>query len=518
MNGAESLVETLDHNGIEVCFANPGTSEMHFVAALDRNPSIRGVLCLFEGVATGAADGYARMTDKPAATLLHLGPGVANGLSSLHNAMRARSPMINIVGDHATYHKALDAPLTSDIEGTLRPFSHWVRTALSANAVAQDAADAVGASLSGRISSLILPADTAWTPADLYTTPPLAHRTPYELVDMEVVDAAARSLHRDGRRTAILLGGSALRQQQLTIAAEIAAFTGATVLSETFASRSQRGMGRHATTRIPYPVDAAKQQLRQFDSLILVGSKEPVAFFAYPEKSSLLTAPGTTIYELSKPEGDSKAALEALHSAVISGPVKKSKPIFSQLASSGKPSGVITPEKLGAWLANAIPENAIVADESITTGQGFFERTAQAQPHDYLSATGGAIGWALPVAAGAAIACPDRTVIALESDGSGMYMPQSLWTYAREELSVITLIFANRKYQILRDEMHNVGVQDFGKKAESLLDIDNPVINWVAIAEGLGVPAKRVETIEELSIAFEAAVSRTGPTLIEVVL
>lgn len=518
MNGAESLLETLEHNGIEVCFANPGTSEMHFVAALDRSPGIRGVLGMFEGVATGAADGYARMTDKPAATLLHLGPGMANGLSSLHNALRARSSMVNIIGDHATFHKALDAPLTSDIESTARPFSHWVRTSPSANTIAQDAADAIGVSLPGRIASLILPANTAWDSADSYTTPPRASRLPTLALDTEVIDAAAKSLRQNGRRTAILLGGRALREEQLTLAAEVTAATGATLLSETFAPRSQRGAGRHATMRVPYPVGAAQQLLSQFDSLILIDSKAPVAFFAYPDTSSLLTAPGTTFYEVSKPEVDSVAALQALRSAVLGDGHKGTTLAPSELAPPARPSGTITAEKLAAWLGGAIPENAVVLDESITTGQSFFAQTVHARPHDYFSSTGGAIGWALPVSAGAAIACPDRKVIALESDGSGMYMPQSLWTHAREGLDVVTLIFANRKYQILRNEMHNVGVHDFGQKANSLLDIDNPVLDWVAVSRGMGVPAERVETIEELSRAFDAAVADSGPRLIEVVL
>ncbi|GAA4284219.1 acetolactate synthase large subunit [Brevibacterium daeguense] len=518
MNGAESLLETLEHNGIDVCFANPGTSEMHFVAALDRSPGVRGVLGLFEGVVTGAADGYARMTDRPAATLLHLGPGMANGLSSMHNALRARSSMVNIIGDHAGYHRALNAPLTSDIEGAARPFSHWVRTSPSANTIAQDAADAIGVSRPGRIASLILPADTAWSTAAAYTTPPTAQPLPEIAIDECVIEAAARNLRINGKRTAILLGGRALRAEQLALAGKIAQATGATLLSDTFAPRTERGAGRHATMRVPYPVDAAQQLLSRFDALVIVDSKAPVAFFAYPDKSSVLTAAGTTFYEVSKPEADSVAALEALCSAVLGEGAAAAPSTPSRLAPPALPTGTITADKLAAWLGSAIPENGIVLDESVTTGRSFFEATMNAQPHDYFTPTGGAIGWALPLAAGAAIACPDRKVIALESDGSGMYMPQALWTMAREGLDVVSLIFANRKYQILRNEMHNVGVHDFGAKAESLLDIGSPVIDWVAVSQGMGVPAQRVETIEELSKAFEAALSDSGPRLIEVVL
>lgn len=527
MNGAESLLETLGHNGIEVCFANPGTSEMHFVAALDRQPHVRGVLGLFEGVVTGAADGYSRMLDKPAATLLHLGPGAANGLSSLHNALRARVSMVNIIGDHAGYHRSLDAPLTSDIEGALRPFSNWVRTSPSANSIAKDAADAIGYSLSGQISSLILPADTAWNTADGYTQPPNAVAPTPASVNPSEVEAAAARLKAAGPRTAVLLGGRALRTAQLEVAAQIAEATGATLLAETFAARTERGAGRPTVTKIPYPVEPSVELLKNFDSLIFVDAKPPVAFFAYPDKPSVLTAPGTTFFTLSPIGADSLQALEALNEAVGTGrngnsvaEVAGSSParpsLRAEFAPVPVPSGTINSAKLAAWLSDAIPENAIVLDESITTGWNFYAQTAQSQPHDYLGGTGGSIGWALPVGAGAAISSPDRKVIVLESDGSGMYNPQSLWTYAREQLDIVVLIFANRKYQILRNEMSNVGVPDFGPKAESLLDIGNPAIDWVSLSHGMGVPATRVETIEELDRDFHAGMADSGPRLIEV--
>lgn len=527
MNGAESLVETLGHNGVEVCFANPGTSEMHFVAALDRQPRVRGVLGLFEGIVTGAADGYSRLLDRPAATLLHLGPGAANGLSALHNALRARSSIVNIVGDHAGYHRGLDAPLTSDIEGALRPFSDWVRTSHSANSIAGDAADAIGFSLPGRISSLILPADTAWNSADEHSTPPKAVEPMQRAIDPGEVDAAAERLKDSGRRTAILLGGRALRSRQLETAAQIAGATGASVLAETFAPRTERGAGRPTVAKIPYPVEPSVKLLSSFDAVILVDAKPPVAFFAYPDKPSVLTRPGTTFYTLSPIGADSSVALEALQDAI--GPAAK-RPVLADPAATGsvlpsvlakstsapRPEGAITPAKLAAWLSGAIPENAIVLDESITTGRDFYDRTETSAPHDCLGGTGGSIGWALPVGVGAAVSSPDRKVIVLESDGSGMYTPQALWTYAREQLDVIVLLFANRKYQILRDEMSNVGVPDFGPEAQRLLDIDNPDIDWVSLAKGLGVPATRVETIAELDRDFRAGVADAGPRLIEV--
>lgn len=516
MNGAESLLQTLEHNGVEVCFANPGTSEMHFVAALDRNPGVRGILGLFEGAVTGAADGYGRMTDRPAATLLHLGPGMANGLSSIHNARRARTPMVNIIGDHATYHRELNAPLTSDIEGTARPFSDWVRTSPSPNTIAQDAADAIGASLSGRIASLILPADTAWNEADRYTSPPTAVRLPEVEQQPGVIDAAARTLKENGKRTAFLFGGRSARADRFAVAARIAEATGATLLVDTFSPRTERGAGRHAAIRIPYPVEPAQALLKDFDAIILIDTQPPVAFFAYPDKASVLTAPGTTFHQVAKPESDSLAALEALRSAVI-GDAPAPAPAV-ELDLPKLPSGSITLEKLAAWLGQAIPENGIVLDESITTGRDFYRQTTGSRPHDYFSPTGGAIGWSLPVSLGAAVACPDRKVIALESDGSAMYMPQALWTMAREGLDIVTVVFANRKYQILRDEMHNVGVHDFGVKASSLLDLHDPVIDFVALSQSMGVPATRVESIEDLARTFDGALAADGPHLIEVVL
>ncbi|WP_209324534.1 acetolactate synthase large subunit [Brevibacterium renqingii] len=521
MNGAESLLESMGHNGIDVCFANPGTSEMHFVAALDRNPQVRGVLALFEGVATGAADGYSRMLDRPAATLLHLGPGMANGLSNLHNGLRARSSIVNVIGDHAGYHRELDAPLTSDIEGAARPFSDWVRTSPSANTIAADAADAIGFSRPGRVASLILPADTAWNPADRIDGTPTAVNPPIQAIDADLVEAAARRLETAGSRTAILLGGRSLRAPQLEIAARIAEATGASLLAETFAPRTERGEGRHTVTKIPYPVEPSIALLRKFDAIVLVDAKPPVAFFAYPDKPSVLTAPGTTFYTVSPIGSDSLSSLETLDEAVGRGVSSEDSllPSFrAEFSPAGLPSGSITAEKLAAWLSGAVPENAIVLDESITTGRDFYAQTAQSRRHDYLGGTGGSIGWALPVAVGAAVSSPDRKVIALESDGSGMYMPQSLWTYAREQLDIVVLVFANRRYQTLRNEMANVGVPEFGPKASSLLDIDQPSIDWSALSQSMGVPASRVDTIEDLDRSFASALADDGPHLIEIVL
>ena len=516
MNGAESLLTTLSRNNVNVCFANPGTSEMHFVAALDRVSEMRCVLGLFEGVVTGAADGYARMLDRPAVTLLHLGPGLANGLSNLHNAMRANSPIVNVIGDHATYHRQLDAPLTSDIEATARAFSHWVRTSANADSLASDAVAAVAAARSapGQIASLILPADAAWnevsntqpavTSASLLSPPARPTDT--------AIDAAAKILKLDGT-SALILAGHATRQAPLEFAGMISAATGARLYSQTLTSRIERGAGRVAVERIPYPIDQAIDLLKDVENIILVGARAPVGFFAYPGKPGLLYQPGTRIHEMVSADGDIRYALEALADAVGA---KKSMAAKVDLDLPTRPTGSITPEKIAQLLAATLPADAIVIDESLTTGRSFIKATQSSRRHDWIMPTGGSIGFALPVAAGAAIACAERKVVCLESDGSGMYMPQTLWTHARESLNILTIVFANRKYQILHLEMQNVGITEIGAKASRLLDIDDPEIDWVSLARSFGIDAERVDTMDMFSSALDAGYATQGPYLIEV--
>src|SRR6266436_2024465 len=432
MNGAESLVRTLVGGGVNVCFANPGTSEMHFVAALDRVDGMRCILGLFEGVVTGAADGYARMTGNPAATLLHLGPGMANGLANIHNANKASTPMVNIVGDHATYHRRYDAPLTTDIETAARPFSRWVKTSPDARSVAADGAAAIAAARTppGQIATLILPADTAWN----------------------------------------------------------------------------EGSGPAA---VPPAVLAALKHI------ILVGAKMPVAFFAYPDKPSLLSPPDAIGHVLARPEEDLIGALEALADEVgarsTPAPATNEPPPMAA-------TGAITSEALGASLAALMPENAIVVDEAVTTGRGFFAPTRAAAPHDWLSNMGGSIGMGMPVATGAAVACPERKVVCLEGDGSGMYTLQALWTQAREGLDVTTLLFSHRSYAILRGELANVGAGNPGRKALDMLDLGHPDLDWVGLARAMGVPGARVTTMDAFNHRFAEGIATPGPYLVEVVL
>jgi len=514
VNGAESLVRTLVAGGVDVCFSNPGTSEMHFVTALDRVEGMRCILGLFEGVVTGAADGYARMTDKPAATLLHLGPGLANGMANLHNAHKASSAIVNIVGDHAVYHRRYDAPLTSDIESAAKTVSSWVRTSPDAKSVAADGAAAIAAALTapGQVATLILPADTAWNEGE--GVAPLPPMESLKQVSKEAVTEAARVL-RSGEPTVILLGGRALRQGALELAGKIAAKTGARLIAEGSVARTERGAGRVAVSRLPYPVDQALDMLKDVRQLILVGSRTPVAFFAYPNKPSLLVPKECESHLLARRSDDIAHALEWLADEVG---VRREKAPIVPYAKAALATGAITPETLGQSLGALLPENAIVADESITTGRGFAKATRASRPHDWLQNMGGSIGLCMPLSVGAAVACPDRKVVSLESDGSGMYTLQALWTQAREKLDIVTLIFANRTYAILRHELTNVGAQNVGRKALDMLDIDRPDLDWVAMARGMGVPGTRVETMEAFNASFADAVATRGPSLIEVVL
>ncbi len=514
MNGAESLVRTLVAGGVDVCFTNPGTSEMHFVAALDRVEGMRCVLGLFEGVVTGAADGYFRMRGTPASTLLHLGPGLANGLANLHNAKKANSGIVNIVGQHATHHIAYNAPLTSDIEGLARPMSGWIRSSPDAKSVTRDGAAAIAAARSAppQIATLILPADTAWNEAeDVAEVPPLAQQANFST---SAVDRAARLLRGD-EPVLLLLTGQALTEQGLALAARIAGKTGCDVMAQTFNPRMARGDGRFFVERVPYIVDQALPALRKFRHIVLVEASDPVAFFAYPDKPSVLRPEGCEVHRMCVPGENSVAALEALADAV-GAKAKDVKP--REWPDLTPPTGALSHANIARAIAAAIPENAIVVDESISTGRGFFPLTANARPHDWLQNMGGSIGFSPPLSTGAAVACPDRRVICMVGDGSAMYTVQSLWTQARESLNVTTIVFANRTYQILRGEFDNVGAGEPGQRAIDMLDIDRPALDWVALAKGMGVPARSVTSADEFNAALAWGNAAEGPSLIEVVL
>ncbi|MGE5524322.1 MAG: acetolactate synthase large subunit [Rhodospirillaceae bacterium] len=512
MNGAESLVRTLVGSGVNVCFTNPGTSEMHFVAALDKVEGMRCVLGLFEGVVTGAADGYYRMTGKPAATLLHLGPGLGNGLANLHNAKKARSGIVNIVGQHATHHIKHDAPLTSDIEGVARPMSDWVRTTTSAETLARDAALAIEESATppGRVATLIAPADTAWGeapgPARAKAPPPRRR------ADADAVRAGAQALQH-GASAMLMLGGAALRGKALVWAGRIAAKTGCRLMSEYNNARMEAGAGRVHVPRLPYVVDNALAATRGVRELVLVGAKSPVSFFAYPDKPSVLVHEGCNVTCVATVAHDLEQALEAL--AAELGGTGTPPAHINHGRDEPLPTGPITTEGIAAVLAALMPENAVVCDESVSSGRNFGAVMAHAAPHDWLNIMGGSIGWALPAATGAAIGAPDRKVIALEGDGSGMYTLQALWTMAREHLDVTVVVLANRAYQILRGELKNVGAGAPGRNATDMLMLDRPDLDWCALAQGMGVEAGRAATLEELVQQLRRAYSRRGPYLVQ---
>jgi acetolactate synthase-1/2/3 large subunit len=504
-------MRTLVDGGVTTCFSNPGTSEMHFVAALDSAPEMRAVLALFEGVATGAADGYARMTGRPAATLLHLGPGLGNGLANLHNARKARTPMLNIVGDHATYHVRYDAQLQSDIETVARNASQWVRTSRSPGELARDAAEAIVAAHGppGQVATLILPADVSWgkgaepVPPQVPAVPPAAPG--------ETIDAIAAVL-RGGASTGILLGGRALREPLLLDAARIAAATGTKLYAEVFPARIERGAGLPAVERLAYLAELASVQLSGLRHLILVDAKSPVSFFAYPGKPSDLVPDGCDVHELAGPSADAAASLGALVDALGAG---DRPPALQEPVRPPRPSGELTADRVCQAVACVLPEGAIVSDESQTSGVTLGAHTAGAPRHDVLTLTGGAIGQGVPVAVGAAIACPDRPVIALQGDGSAMYTIQALWTMAREQLDITVVILNNRSYAILNIELQRVGTTGEGPKARSQLDLAGPDLDFVALAHGMGVPAVRVDSCAALLDALERALAEPGPHLID---
>ncbi len=512
-SGAESLVQTFVDAGVDVCFANPGTSEMHFVAALDTNPEMRCVLGLFEGIVTGAADGYGRMARKPAATLTHLGPGLGNGLANLHNAKKARTPVVNVVGDHATFHREYDAPLTSDVEGIATPVSGWVKVSQSADDVSADGAEAVQAAMSppGQVATLILPADTAWNRTTASASPqPVPNPKPF---NGENVDEVAKAL-LSGDSCMILMNGF-ITAERSEIADKIAQKTGTRIVMDTFIGRIQRGAGRAETARLPYFGEQAAEMLAGTKHLILVSSQAPVTFFAYPDKPNWLTPEDCKLHTLVERDEDVDGALAALAEAVDA---NNTAAHFIDLMRPDRPTGALNPHTLGAVVAHHFPENAIVVDEGGTGGGGTTMATRTAPPHDWLMLTGGSIGYGLPCATGAAVACPDRPVICMQGDGGGMYTVQALWTQAREGLNVTNIILANQKYSILQLEFGRVGAHNPGPKAMSMLDLTNPELKWTSIAEGMGVPAWRVTTIEEFSAALKAALAAEGPSLIEAML
>ena len=514
MNGAKSLSQTLVNGGVNTCFVNPGTTEIHLVKALAEEVGMRNILCLFEGVCTGAADGYARMVGKPAATVLHLGPGLANGIANLHNAMRANSPLVNIVGDHATYHAQYDAPLTSDIFSLAKPVSGWLRKSTGAENLAEDGAATVRASMEppGQVATLIVPADCAWGQAKGPATVDKSEES--KIVSEDRIAEVAAAL-RSGQPSFLLIGGQALCEDGLDSVGRIASLTGVHVMFETFASRLARGAGRFPVERFPYFPEKVEEKLSGIAHLILLGTKPPVAFFAYQGKPSQLTPEACEIHTLARADENALEALKALVEELGANKIEGNTSVPSRPSLS---TGALTIEAAGAALGALLPENAIVSDESVTSGAAALAMTTGAPPHDWLFLTGGSMGQGLPVATGAAVACPERKVICLHGDGGAMYTVQSLWTQAREGLDVTTVIFSNRKYQILREELNRAYLHDPGTKVLPMFDLSNPDLDWVKLAGGMGMEAGRAETADEFNTQFAAAMDEPGPHLIEAII
>ncbi|MEH6551566.1 MAG: acetolactate synthase large subunit [Pseudomonadales bacterium] len=510
MTGAEALLRTLLDADINICFSNPGTSEMHFVAALDNNENMRCVLGLFEGVVTGAADGYARMAGKPAATLLHLGPGLTNAMANIHNAKRGPSAMVNVVGDHASYHLQYDAPLTSDVPAIAATMSDWVKTSKSADKVATDGAEAIATAMSGsgKIATLILPADVSWNETE-HGAAKVNHFPPPAAVNDTVIQQAANAL-TSGEPCMILMGGSISNERQI-LAANICAHSSARLACETFTSKIARGAGCPEVERIPYMTEFALDVLKDLKHVILVGTDAPVSFFAYPNLPSELLPETCSVHGLASLDQDMDDALKRLSQALK---VDTTAPLIEHTAVT-LPQGDLNSESIAQSIAAQLPEHTVIVDEGIVGGMGVFGATTTAAHHDWILQTGGAIGWGLPAAAGAAIAVPDRKVVCLEGDGSAMYTIQALWTMARENLDVTTIIFANRQYAILQIEYSRVGAEGMGKNAAAQMSLSNPDINYVELATSMGVSATKASNAEEFNQQFAHAMATPGPHLIE---
>ncbi|MGB2757774.1 MAG: acetolactate synthase large subunit [Acidimicrobiia bacterium] len=512
MNGAELVLRTLVNSGVDICFTNPGTSEMHFVAAFDQVEGIRGVLGLHENVVTGAADGYARISGRPASTLLHLGPGLGNGFANLHNARRAHTPLVNIVGDHATYHKQFDAPLETDIEAIAGACSRWVGRSKSVDDVAQLAAEAVAQANAGRggVATLILPADVAWSA--VHSAPATAAVSALGFPDVDRVEAAQAAM-TSGERTVLLIGGRALRGRGLRAAQRSARATGAVLIAETFPAHMERGGALPAVDRLAYLAEFAAMQIGDAAHIILVDVPSPVSFFAYPSKPSDLVPENANVIHLVDENQDAVAALEALADALDA---PAFRPEDQPGARPDRPTGEVTLESVAAAIGATLPEGAIVADESNTSGLFVPGATQHSPEHDVMCITGGAIGIGLPLALGASLAAPDRPTVCLASDGSSLYTLPALWTMAREGCNITTVLYNNRSYAVLNMELKRVGA-DRTERAAEMLDLSRPDQDFVALAQGLGVPALRVERAEDLTDALEQSYREPGPLLIECV-
>ncbi|HOV91209.1 MAG TPA: acetolactate synthase large subunit [Syntrophorhabdaceae bacterium] len=514
--GAEALIKTAVDAGIKVCYANAGTTEIPILLALDRYPEIKTVLCLFEGVCTGAADGYGRMTGSPAMTLLHLGPGFANGIANLHNARRAQTPLLNIIGQHSTWHIPADPPLNMELEALVKTASDWVRTNNNPDIISRDTIDAIHTAYGNKTASLIIPHNhqTALFNHKIEILPEIKKET----IDMKNIEYVAYEMGR-ANKVALLLGGGALRKKGLEIVKRIQSKTGCYILTETFPGYIDRGGGLPYVEKIPYFPEGAKDLLSPFELVVLVGAKEPVTFFGYEGIDSYLITKDQKKVYLCNEKHDIYTAMEYLAEALETGnKYYARKTVAPDKLRSNMPTGKLTPDKLSHIVAALQPEDAIIVDEGLTSFFAYYSLSAGQSPHTVLTITGGAIGYGMPCAIGAAMACPERPVINVQADGSALYTVQALWTQAHESMNIKTLICSNRSYNILKIELGRAGITHPGKSSLSLMDIDKPYVDWVKIARGFGIKAVSVETAEDLTKEFKNALIEKGPHLIEMIL
>ncbi|MCI0993753.1 acetolactate synthase large subunit [Pseudomonas corrugata] len=513
MNGAQLIVKAAVASGIEYCFANPGTTEIPLVAAMASAPALKPVLSLFEGVCTGAADGYGRIAGKPAMTLTHLGPGFANGIANLHNARRANTPIVNVIGDHASWHVNYDPPLASDIQALAGSVSGWVRTSRTASGIGEDLQEAVRSAwqAKGQIASLILPMDLQANEVARETAFSTLH-APVRRFAGDRIEAIAQAL-RNGQRLVFIVGDQGLSVAGLEAAGRLAQLPGVHLFAETFPRLSYRGGGLPDLDRLPYFPEVAIGVLDQYDAVVCAGIPEPISYFGYEGIPSRLAERDRLLY-LADVGDDVAGALTALADA-LEAPAFVPTPMGVELPPA---TAELTPQSIGQVLAASLPDDCIVSVEGGTCGYPFFTASARAARHRVLTNTGGAIGQGIPVGFGAALAERGNRVFCLQSDGSAQYTIQTLWSIAREQLPVVILIAANHRYAILQNELRRFGMTDFGPEALSLTVLDRPRIDWKALAKGYGLAASTVHTNAELQRALANAAADGGPCLIEMAL
>jgi acetolactate synthase-1/2/3 large subunit len=437
---------------------------------------------------------------------------LGNALANIHNAKKGHVPVVNIVGDHATYHLQYDAPLTADIEAIAGAVSHWVHTSTGPGEIARDAAEAVRQAGHNRVATLMLPADVSWgdnpngAEAAVDIAPPLE-------VPASRIDTAVASL-TSGKKCMLMIGGREVDLQRGLLLSRIGKACGARVSTDTFPTRQARGAGSAVLERLPYLAELAIDHIKDLDHLILIGAAAPVSFFAYPDVPSQIAPPQCEEYQLAGPHDDIDQVLQSLVERLDAAGIE---PEVHPLTLPELPAGKLDVHTASQAIAHLLPEDAVVVDESNTSGLALAPATSTARSHDCLNLTGGSIGWGLPAAVGAAIACPTRKVVCLEGDGSAMYTIQALWTMARENLDVTVVIFNNRKYSILELEFSRTGARGGtpGPKAASTLRIDGPDLDFVALARGMGVQADRATTAEDFNTLFAAAMAAPGPRLID---